>query len=106
MRCPSACSEAAGRSGTKTGSGVNADTDVNNAQALAFVYPYGATLNVARPAVPVLSSGSVSFPLNRPVCALYSHGERGGGGRLAVVGSGTMFSDQGLEWSPPIGLTI
>ena len=99
-------SEAAGRSGTKTGSGVNADTDVNNAQALAFVYPYGATLNVARPAVPVLSSGSVSFPLNRPVCALYSHGERGGGGRLAVVGSGTMFSDQGLEWSPSIGLTI
>ena len=76
---------------------MNADTDVNNAQALAFVYPYGATLNVARPAVPVLSSGSVSFPLNRPVCALYSHGERGGGGRLAVVGSGTMFSDQGFS---------
>jgi hypothetical protein len=31
-------------------------------QALSFLYPYGATLNVARPAVPVLSTGSVSFP--------------------------------------------
>jgi intraflagellar transport protein 52 len=33
-----------------------------DAQALSFLYPYGATLNVARPAVPVLSTGSVSFP--------------------------------------------
>ena len=63
-----------------------------NAQALSFLYPYGATLNVARPAVPVLSTGSVSFPLNRPVCALYSH--PGSGGKLAVVGSGAMFADQ------------
>ena len=42
-------------------------------KALSFVYPNGATLNVAKPAVPVLSSGSVSFPLNRPVCAFYTH---------------------------------
>ena len=40
-------------------------------RALAFVYPFGATLNVAKPAVAVLSSGSVSYPLNRPVCAFY-----------------------------------
>jgi intraflagellar transport protein 52 len=66
-------SEAAGRSGTRSGGGVNADADVNNAQSLSFLYPYGATLNVARPAVPILSSGSVSFPLNRPVCAVYNH---------------------------------
>ena len=33
-----------------------------DAQALSFLYAYGATLNVARPAVPVLSTGSVSFP--------------------------------------------
>ena len=31
-------------------------------QALSFLYPYGATLNVARPATAVLSTGSVSFP--------------------------------------------
>ena len=39
---------------------------------MTFVYPYGATLNVAKPAVAVLSTGSVSFPLNRPVCAFHS----------------------------------
>ena len=33
-----------------------------NFQAISFVYTYGATLNVARPAVPILSTGSVSFP--------------------------------------------
>lgn len=42
-------------------------------KALSFLYPYGASLNVAKPAVPVLSSGSISFPLNRPVCAFYTH---------------------------------
>jgi len=40
-------------------------------RALTFVYPFGATLNVAKPAVAVLSSGSVSYPLHRPVCAFY-----------------------------------
>ena len=74
-----------------------------NAQALSFLYPYGATLNVARPAVPVLSTGSVSFPLNRPVCALYSH--PGSCGKLAVVGSGAMFADQYIGRSCYTGLT-
>jgi len=39
-------------------------------RSLTFIYPFGATLNVAKPAVAVLSSGSVSFPLNRPICAM------------------------------------
>ena len=30
----------------------------HNAQALSFVYPYGATLNVAKPATAILSTGS------------------------------------------------
>ncbi|KAG5835698.1 hypothetical protein ANANG_G00246760 [Anguilla anguilla] len=50
----------------------------NNAQALTFVYPYGATLSVIKPAVAVLSTGSVR-------------------GRLAVLGSCHMFSDQYLD---------
>ena len=33
-----------------------------DAQSLSFLYPHGATLNVARPATAVLSTGSVSFP--------------------------------------------
>ena len=65
-----AISEAAGKSGAKN---MGYSDETVNAQALSFVYPYGATLNVAKPAVSVLSTGSVSFPLNRPVCAFYTH---------------------------------
>ena len=38
---------------------------------LKFVYPYGSTLNVRKPAVPILSSGPISFPPNRPIAAFY-----------------------------------
>ncbi|XP_077107601.1 intraflagellar transport protein 52 homolog [Ranitomeya variabilis] len=43
----------------------------NNSQGLTFVYPFGATLNIMKPAVAVLSTGSVCFPLNRAVMAFY-----------------------------------
>ncbi|KAF5906132.1 myb-related protein B, partial [Clarias magur] len=66
-----------------------------NTQALTFVYPYGATLSVMKPAVAVLSTGSVCFPLNRPVLA-FSKGEKNAG-KLAVLGSCHMFSDQYLD---------
>ncbi|XP_013774231.1 intraflagellar transport protein 52 homolog [Limulus polyphemus] len=69
--------------------------ETNNTQALSFLYPYGATLNVAKPAVAVLSSGSVAFPLNRPLCALYTH--LSSGGKLAVLGSVHMMSDQYID---------
>ena len=42
-------------------------------RALSFLYPFGATLNVMKPAAAVLSTGSVSFPLNRPVCGFHTH---------------------------------
>lgn len=62
------------RAAGKVVTGVIEDEVVgNNAQALTFVYPFGATLNVMKPAVAVLSTGSVCFPLNRPVLAFY-HG--------------------------------
>jgi hypothetical protein len=35
------------------------------------VFPFGATLNVQKPAIPILSSGTVSYPLNRPIGAVY-----------------------------------
>uniref|UniRef100_A0A8C9ZAR7 Intraflagellar transport 52 homolog (Chlamydomonas) n=2 Tax=Sander lucioperca TaxID=283035 RepID=A0A8C9ZAR7_SANLU len=66
----------------------------NNAQALTFVYPYGATLSVMKPAVAVLSTGSVCFPLNRPVLAFHRGKEAG---KLAVLGSCHMFSDQYID---------
>ncbi|XP_053571664.1 intraflagellar transport protein 52 homolog [Bombina bombina] len=67
----------------------------NNSQALTFVYPFGATLNVMKPAMAVLSTGSVCFPLNRPIMAFYH--SKVHGGKLAVLGSCHMFSDQYLE---------
>ncbi|CAB3378016.1 Hypothetical predicted protein [Cloeon dipterum] len=62
--------------------------------AFNLVYPYGATLNVAKPAVPILSSGHLCFPSCRPLCALY---HKQGVGKIAVVGSGHMFSDSYLD---------
>lgn len=80
----------------KVVTGIIEDENVgNNAQALTFVYPYGATLSVMKPAVAVLSTGSVCFPLNRPVLAFYQGKEAGG--KLAVLGSCHMFSDQYID---------
>jgi len=62
---------------------------------LDFVYPRGATLNVQKPAVPILSSGYIAYPLNRPVGAVYKHKESGG--RLCVLGSVDLFADQWLN---------
>uniref|UniRef100_A0A7N5JKN3 Intraflagellar transport 52 n=1 Tax=Ailuropoda melanoleuca TaxID=9646 RepID=A0A7N5JKN3_AILME len=64
-------------------------------RALTFVYPFGATLSVMKPAVAVLSTGSVCFPLNRPILAFYH--SKNQGGKLAVLGSCHMFSDQYLD---------
>ncbi|QQP54512.1 Intraflagellar transport protein 52-like protein, partial [Caligus rogercresseyi] len=60
-----------------------------------FLYPYGATLNVAKPAISIFSTGSVSYPLNRPICAFYKHPNTNG--KLAVLGSTAIFSDQYID---------
>uniref|UniRef100_A0A3P8VKG6 Intraflagellar transport 52 homolog (Chlamydomonas) n=1 Tax=Cynoglossus semilaevis TaxID=244447 RepID=A0A3P8VKG6_CYNSE len=83
------------RAAGKVVTGIIEDENIgNNAQALTFVYPYGATLGVMKPAVAVLSTGSVCFPLNRPVLAFYQGKESG---KLAVLGSCHMFSDQYID---------
>jgi intraflagellar transport protein 52 len=73
---------------------------------LSFVYAYGATLTVQRPAVAILSSGGTSYPLNRPVCA-FCTGQLGKG-KLAVIGSAHMFSDSFLnkEENKTVKITI
>lgn len=63
---------------------------------LTFLYPYGATLSVNKPAVPVLSSGTVSLPVNRPVLAFYET-KNGSGGRLAVLGSSDFLKDKFVD---------
>ncbi|KAM5220551.1 intraflagellar transport protein 52 homolog isoform 1-T1 [Hipposideros larvatus] len=74
---------------------IDEESSGNNTQALTFVYPFGATLSVMKPAVAVLSTGSVCFPLNRPILAFYH--SKNQGGKLAVLGSCHMFSDQYLD---------
>lgn len=61
---------------------------------LKFVYPYGATLNVNRPAVPIMSSGPISFPANRPIGAFYRSAKRG---KLFVLASMKFFHDEFFE---------
>lgn len=74
------------------------ETDVANAGkdngGLEFIFPYGATLNAQKPATPVLSSGPISYPLNRPVAAVYN---KEGVGRICVVGSVRMLDDEYFE---------
>ena len=73
-------------------------SDRRKKDKLEFVFPYGSTLAVQKPAVPLLSSGHIAYPLNRPVAGVWQ-GESGGSkaGRVAVVGSADMFGDEWLE---------
>lgn len=64
--------------------------------SLTYLYPFGATLSVQKPAVPVLSSGTVALPVNRPITAFYST-KNGKNGRLAVIGSTHLLQDGYLD---------
>ncbi|KAJ3342402.1 Intraflagellar transport protein 52 [Gonapodya sp. JEL0774] len=88
---------------------------------ISFVYPFGATLVVQRPSVPLLSTGTAAVPLARPVVAAWESpvgimGAVGaesraastgtvtgtgaglrGGARVVVCGSAAMFSDGYVE---------
>lgn len=58
------------------------------------MYPYGATINVRKPSYPILSSGPISFPANRPVGAFYISPRRG---KLFILGSMSFFADEFFE---------
>lgn len=64
-------------------------------EGLNFVYPYGSSLNTQKPAVPLLSTGPVSYPTDRPIIAAYQ--EPRNGGRLLVSGSIRLFDDEFLD---------
>lgn len=69
-------------------------------KSLLYLYPFGATLNVVKPSVAVLSTGSTSFPPCRPTCSFYestaASGDNGKGGKMVVLGSGHMLLDKYL----------
>ncbi|EGB08522.1 hypothetical protein AURANDRAFT_2280, partial [Aureococcus anophagefferens] len=76
--------------------------DAAQGGGLSFVYPRGATLSVQRPARAVLSSGAISYPIHRTVCAAWegSHpnGERNRPRpRVVAAGAVEMFSDEWLD---------
>lgn len=54
-----------------TWTGLGGDKNEQAAQSMHFVYPFGATLTVQKPSIPVLSSGTVCYPIKRPLCALF-----------------------------------
>lgn len=72
-------------------------------KGLAFVYPYGATLNVKKPSAPLLSTGFISYPVNRPVAAAWQDGGVSApahsvkSGRLVVFGSSQCFTDEWID---------
>lgn len=61
---------------------------------LDFVFPHGSTLSVLKPAIPILSSGKIAYPMNRPLGAVW---HQAGQGRIAVLGSVSMFDDKWID---------
>ena len=68
---------------------------------LSFVYPHGLTINVEPPSVGLLSSGQVSFPVNRPVAAAWKdskpNSSKTESGKLLVIASADVFSDAWID---------
>lgn len=67
---------------------------------LPFVFPFGSSLNIQRPARPLLSSGPISYPMNRPISGFWEAETSMTGrqrGRLLVLGSVEIFSDDWLD---------
>lgn len=66
---------------------------------LDFVYPYGATLTVQKPAIAVLATGKIAYPMNRPL------GELAGLPALTPLTCHVHFLDKvlmGLQSSLPL----
>jgi intraflagellar transport protein 52 len=73
------------KSGQSLSSGLIGDDDEKPDSALNFVYPFGASLMVQKPSTPLLSSGPVSVPTNRPIASFYTTKSKKG--RMLVLGS-------------------
>lgn len=58
-----------------------------------FVFPYGSTLIVKKPAFTMLSSGPISYPTNRPLAAGFAKGN----GKICVFASMKFFEDEFFE---------
>lgn len=74
------------------------DEDMQNTglSGYQFVYPFGCTFMVNHPAIKILTSGPISYPVNK---ALAAYCKTKNGGSIIVLGSYEMISDNyiGLE---------
>lgn len=73
------------------------------ARSLVFVYPHGLTFNTTRPSIPILSSGFMAYPLNRPVTVVWEspktveHLGRKKQGKIMLIGSSQIFEDSWIN---------
>mmetsp|Transcript_20564 Transcript_20564/g.38674 ORF Transcript_20564/g.38674 Transcript_20564/m.38674 type:complete len:543 (-) Transcript_20564:146-1774(-) len=68
----------------------NEEEENGNGGLLDLVYPFGCTLAIDRPATPIITSGKMSFPANRPLGAAC----RLNNGLVVVFGSARTFTDK------------
>lgn len=82
-------------SATVTGGKVTADGEDEESEdgggsgrrRMNIVYPFGATLKVSKPAIPLISSGELSFPANRALLASVRVGGSSSSGPSGLRGS-------------------
>ena len=68
------------------------DESVNRVdEIINIIYPNGGTLNVRPPSIPILSTGTMCYPFNRPVTAIYICPQSNG--RIVAIGAVEIFSD-------------
>lgn len=70
---------------------------------IQFLYPYGATLNVAQPSNILMTTGAVVYPFNRPIAGYYCNENNG---KILTIGSGHMFHDKYIVGKCIVGVTI
>jgi len=68
---------------------------INENTGITFVYPFGSTLNVQKPSFPLLSSGPISYPINRPLCAACVSNSKKG--KIIAMGSSRIFEDEYID---------
>lgn len=58
---------------------------------IEMVYPFGATINVISPSNTLITTSTIAYPFNRPVCGYFSNDN---GGQILALGSGHVFTDR------------
>lgn len=90
--------KAAGRQKKRLAYALENDLDEDNPDSALggfhFVYPFGCTMMVDSPAIKILTSGPISYPVNKPICAMYRNDK---GGKIIVLGSFEMVSDSYID---------